>query len=168
MRLPDAVVGDMDSLSPALRKRYASLIVHIPEQETNDLTKAMNYVTSHFEGVTKIHILGATGKREDHTVGNMGLLMEYLKLFPEVEIDLVSDYSTMYAIKNSCTLVVGTGRSVSIFSPDNALKIKSSGLEYPTDNVVFNNWWPATLNKASKDEITLTLSHPSMVLIVLN
>ena len=39
-RLPDVVVGDMDSLSPTLRKRHGDIIVQIEEQEHNDQTKA--------------------------------------------------------------------------------------------------------------------------------
>jgi hypothetical protein len=62
----------------------------------------------------------------------------------------------------------GQGRSVSIFSPDNSLRISSEGLEYPTDGVIFDNWWKATLNKASQDTVKLTLSHKSMVLIMLD
>ena len=43
---PDAIVGDGDSLSEENRKRYASLILHSPDQETNDQTKAVEYLTS--------------------------------------------------------------------------------------------------------------------------
>ena len=37
-RLPDVVVGDMDSLPASLRKRYSDIIVQIDEQEHNDGT----------------------------------------------------------------------------------------------------------------------------------
>ena len=49
------------------------MIVHVTEQETNDLNKAFRYCLAN--GWTDIVILGATGKREDHTLGNIGLLM---------------------------------------------------------------------------------------------
>mgnify|MGYP002517133227 CR=1 FL=1 len=35
-------------------------------------------------------------------------------------------------------------------------------------NVIFDNWWKATLNKASQDNVKLEFSHPSMALIILN
>jgi len=169
-RMPEAVVGDMDSLPKALRERLGPVAVHVAEQDDNDQTKAMRHVLTHHPDVTDIHILGATGKREDHTIGNMGLLMEYTRLFDlgDIHVDMVSDYSTAFALTDSCELHVGKGRRVSLFSPDNSLTIRSEGLEWPTDAVVFDAWWPATLNRATEDIVRLTFSHPSRALVVLD
>ena len=174
LRRPDAVVGDMDSLSKKTAERFRDIAVKIDEQETNDQSKAFHYILEHFPDVDTIHILGATGKREDHTIGNLSLLMEYAREMRRqdcgrtVSVDIVSDWSTAFAITDSCTLDVGEGRSVSIICPDNSLNIKSEGLVWPTDNVVFDNLWQATLNRASADRISLTFSHPSIALIILN
>lgn len=169
-RMPEAVVGDMDTLSGKWQKRLKSLIVHESEQDDNDLTKAMRYVLARHPDVTEIHILGATGRREDHTIGNLGLLMEYTRLFDlgDIRVEMVSDYSTAFAITDSCELHLGKGRRVSLFSPDNSLTIKSDGLQWPTDAVVFDAWWPATLNRATADVVKLTFSHPSRALVVVD
>ena len=169
-RLPDAVVGDFDSLSPRLRKQYADRMVRIEEQDDNDQTKAFRHLLGHWPDVTVIHILGASGKREDHTIGNLSLLMEYPRRFDlgGIRVDAVSDYGTAFALTDTTTLDVGEGRRISIFSPDNSLRIKSEGLVWPTDDVVFDNWWKATLNRASADRVTLTFSHPSRALILLD
>ena len=174
LRRPDVVVGDMDSLSEKTAERFRDIAVKIDEQETNDQSKAFHYILEHFPDVDTIHILGATGKREDHTIGNLSLLMEYAREMRRqdcgrtVSVDIVSDWSTAFAITDTCTLDVGEGRSVSIICPDNSLNIKSEGLIWPTDNVVFDNLWQATLNRASADRISLTFSHPSIALIILN
>ena len=174
LRRPDVVIGDMDSLSKKTAERFRDIAVKIDEQETNDQSKAFHYILEHFPDVDTIHILGATGKREDHTVGNLSLLMEYaremrgLNCGRTVSVDIVSDWSTAFAITDSCTLDVGEGRSVSIICPDNSLNIKSEGLVWPTDNVIFDNLWKATLNRASADRISLIFSHPSIALIILN
>ena len=174
LRRPDVVVGDMDSLSEKTAERFRDIAVKIDEQETNDQSKAFHYILEHFPDVDTIHILGATGKREDHTIGNLSLLMEYAREMRRqdcgrtVSVDIVSDWSTAFAITDSCTLDVGEGRSVSIICPDNSLNIKSEGLVWPTDNVVFDNLWQTTLNRASADRISLTFSHPSIALIILN
>ena len=34
--------------------------------------------------------------------------------------------------------------------------------------VVFDNWWQATLNRASADVVKLTFSHKSMALVILD
>ena len=174
LRRPDVVIGDMDSLSKKTAERFRDIAVKIDEQETNDQSKAFHYILEHFPDVDTVHILGATGKREDHTIGNLSLLMEYAREMRRqdcgrtVFVDIVSDWSTAFAITDSCTLDVGEGRSVSIICPDNSLNIKSEGLVWPTDNVVFDNLWQATLNRASADRISLTFSHPSIALIILN
>ena len=174
LRRPDVVVGDMDSLSEKTAERFRDIAVKIDEQETNDQSKAFHYILEHFPDIDTIHILGATGKREDHTIGNLSLLMEYAREMRRqdcgrtVSVDIVSDWSTAFAITDTCTLDVGEGRSVSIICPDNSLNIKSEGLVWPTDNVVFDNLWQATLNRASADRISLTFSHPSIALIILN
>jgi thiamine pyrophosphokinase len=169
-RLPEVIIGDMDSLPKRLREKLAPIVIPVEEQDYNDLTKAMRYVLEHHPDVPDIHILGATGLREDHTVGNLGLLMEYTRMFDleGVRVEMVSDYSTAFALTDSCELHVGKGRRVSLFSPDNTLTIKSEGLQWPTDAVVFDAWWPATLNRATADVVKLTFSHPSRALVVLD
>ena len=62
----------------------------------------------------------------------------------------------------------GIGRQISIFSPDNSLRIKSSGLAWKTDEVVFDNWWKATLNRATQDRVRLEFSHRSIALVMMN
>lgn len=174
-REPDAIVGDMDSLPERLKKEYSHLIVHVAEQDDNDQTKSYHFMRSHFPDVDTIHFLGATGKREVHTIGNMSLLMEYARedggcgdpAEGAPYVDMVSDRATIFAITNSIEMHVGQGRKISIFSPDNSLNIRSKGLTWPLDDVVFDNWWKATLNRASEDTVSLTFSHPSIALIVL-
>lgn len=177
LRRPDVVIGDMDSLSKKAAAKFSDIAVGIEEQETNDQSKAFHYILEHFPDVDTIHILGATGKREDHTIGNLSLLMEYARELGgqggaaggrEVFVDIVSDWSSAFAITDTSDLNIGEGRSISIICPDNSLKIKSKGLVWPTDNVVFDNLWKATLNRAETDCIRLEFSHPSIALIILN
>ena len=169
--VPDVVIGDMESVCGRALKRFSGTVVRVEEQESNDLTKAFRYVMEQVPEVSEIHILAATGRREDHTLGNLSLLMEYEKEFDlsakGVMVDLVSDYTTALALGDSATLDVGEGRPVSLFTPDPTLQIHSEGLQWPTDGVVFDNWWKASLNRAIADRITLTLSHPAPVLVIL-
>ena len=58
------------------------------DQEINDLTKSVRF--AHTQGYREVLILGATGLREDHTLGNISLLMDYAHLFKRVE--MLSDY----------------------------------------------------------------------------
>lgn len=167
---PAVVIGDMDSLPVSLREQYASLVVKVEEQEFNDQTKAMRYVLEHYPEATDITILGATGLREDHTIGNLGLLMEYTRLFNlgDRRVSAVSDYGTAFAITDSCDLHLGEGRRISIFTADNSLRITSQGLQWPLDDVVFDAWWKATLNRTTEPIVSLHFSHPSSALVLVD
>lgn len=169
-RLPDLVTGDMDTLSESMQRKYADIIVKEDEQEHNDQTKAVRWALNNLEGIESIYIIGATGGRADHTIGNAALLMEYTRMFDlnGINIESVTDDGTIFPINDTIEFDCGTGREVSIFTPDNTLRIKSEGLMYPTDDVVFDNWWKATLNKSLSDTVKLTFNHPSMALIILD
>lgn len=169
-RLPDLVIGDMDTLPASMQEKYADIILKETEQEHNDQTKAVRWALNNLKGIETIHILGATGGRADHTIGNTSLLMEYTRMFDlkDITIEMVSDDGTIFPINDTIEFECGPGRSISIFTPDNSLRIRSEGLMYPTDDVVFDNWWKATLNKTVQDNVRLELSHRSIALIMLD
>ena len=171
-RLPDKVVGDMDSLSANLKARYSHIIVQIDEQEHNDQTKAFRWALENLSDISTITIIGATGQREDHTIGNMSLLMEYARTYDleamGIQLQMITDHGVIFPVTDTMEFDCGIGRQVSIFSPDNSLRIKSSGLEWKTDDVVFDNWWKATLNRATQDRVRLEFSHRSIALVMMN
>ena len=169
-RLPDLVIGDMDTLSASMQKKYRDIIIKEDEQEHNDQTKAVRWAINNLPDIESIHILGATGGRADHTIGNLSLLMEYTRMFDlkEIFIESISDEGVAFPANDTIEFDCGEGREISIFSPDNNLRIKSEGLMYKTDEVVFDNWWKATLNKAYQDKVKLTFSHKSIALIMMN
>ena len=171
-RLPDKVVGDMDSLSANLKARYSHIIVQIDEQEHNDQTKAFRWALENLSDISTITIIGATGQREDHTIGNMSLLMEYARTYDleamGIQLQMITDHGVIFPVTDTMEFDCGIGQQVSIFSPDNSLRIKSSGLEWKTDDVVFDNWWKATLNRATQDRVRLEFSHRSIALVMMN
>ena len=169
-RLPDLVIGDMDTLSKSLQQKYSDIIIKETEQEHNDQTKAVRWALNNLKDIESIYIMGATGGRADHTIGNVSLLMEYTRMFDlqGVVLEMISDEGTIFPITDTVEFECGEGREVSIFSPDITLNIKSEGLMYPTDDVVFDNWWKATLNKASRDTVRLVFNHRSLALVMLN
>ena len=166
---PVAVVGDMDSLGPV---GGDVPVVKIDEQDFNDLNKAFLWLRENYPQATDIYILGATGKSEAHALGNLSYLMyweqEYKLSASGVNLQIVSDYNTAFAVSDSCELHVGEGRKVSVFSPDASLRIKSSGLKWATDDVQLGFWFRGTLNVASADIVSLQFNHPASLLVILN
>jgi len=150
-RDPDIIVGDLDSLSYPMKKRYASRLVRNTDQNTNDLTKAVQYC--HEKGIRHITILGATGLREDHMLGNISLLGDYAQMMDKVQ--MVTDYGTFWAYTDKTPEADGFVRfsipcikdnPVSFFGLDPALKLQVKGVQYSVENVVFDSFWKATLN----------------------
>ena len=169
-RLPDLVIGDMDTLPASWQKKYADIIVKESEQEHNDQTKAVRWALSNIQGIGELYILGSTGGRADHTIGNLSLLMEYTRMFElgEITIQAITDEGTIFAVNDTIEFDCGAGREISIITPDSSLRIRSEGLQWKTDDVVFDNWWKATLNKSADDRVRLEFSHKSVALIMMN
>ena len=169
---PTLIVGDMDSATAAARKKWADRIVRIEEQDDNDLAKAMRVLQERWPEETEIHILGATGRSEAHSIGNLGWLMEWEMRHDfqarGIAVDMVSDYSTAFAISRDIELEVGEGRKISFFSTDPTLKLNSEGLHWPLDGVALDAWWNASLNRADADAVALKFSHRAPLLIILD
>lgn len=146
--VPDVIIGDGDSLEPATRKRYIDRIHYIADQETNDLTKAVRFLTD--KGVQSVVILGATGKREDHTLGNISLLMEYYTCF--AHLAMVTDHGIFFPASGIQTFASRPGQQISIFN-FGACEMHSEGLVYPVRD--FTRLWEGTLNEASGTSFTI-------------
>ena len=145
---PDVIIGDGDSLNPELRERFKDIFIQVAEQETNDQTKAVTYLSK--KGIRDIALLGATGKREDHTLGNISLLVEYFKAGLDVRI--FTDYGVFVVSSGDTEFLVKTGKQISIFN-FGCTKMQSENLKYPLYPV--SNWWQGTLNEALADTFTL-------------
>ena len=147
---PDIIIGDGDSLSPENKTRFSDIIHHIADQETNDQTKAVHFLQE--KGYQRIAIVGATGKREDHTLGNISLLLDYMK--SGMEVRTVTDYGVFIPASGTQTFVSHTGQQISIIN-FGAKGLKGEGLVYPLSD--FTNWWQGTLNEATSNRFTIQL-----------
>ena len=146
--VPDAIVGDGDSISAENREKFAHLLHIISEQESNDQTKAVRHLME--RGMRRIAIVGATGKREDHTIGNISLLIEYARTGCDVRS--FTDHGVFIPCNGTTTHKCRKGQQVSIFSIT-ANEMSSNGLLYPIYD--FTNWWQGTLNECTGEEFTI-------------
>lgn len=156
---PDAIVGDMDSLSDTLAVRFREKLYEYSEQETNDLTKAVNWCVE--RGYKDLVIVGATGKREDHTLGNISLLAEYVM---SASVIMVTDTGLFIPMLKSSEILSFPGQQVSIFSIDPDTEITSSGLLYPLRRTKLRNWWVATLNESEGEKFSLEFEHGRVII----
>jgi thiamine pyrophosphokinase len=150
---PDYIVGDLDSLSLDLQQRYRHLLYHDSNQETNDLTKAVHFCAE--RQWNEITILGATGKREDHCLGNISLLADYAEY---ANIQMITDYGVFFPLLKSGRFESFAGQQVSIFNltPDTVFTFH--GLKYPLAGQKLSSWWQGTLNEAIGNEFAVEMN----------
>lgn len=158
---PDAIVGDGDSLTPEMSQKYADRIHIIAEQETNDLTKTVNFALE--SGFTSIVIFGATGLREDHTLANISLLMDFHAKCQNIK--MVSDYGVFVPLTADAKLPVKVGQQVSIFN-FSCTRLSATGLKYPLRP--FARLWEGSLNEATADELSIAADGDYLVYLSTN
>ena len=158
---PDLVVGDLDSLDPALKKRFGSRLVHESEQETNDLSKAFRACMA--RDWTSIVILGAGGRREDHLLGNASLLPMFAAAGADVRME--TDCGTFLPVLKSASFRRPVGTKVSIFSFHPEMPVTATGLVYPLDKLRLPFWWCGTLNETNAPEFSLTFDGRAPLLL---
>ena len=147
------IIGDGDSVPAEYRDR----LIQIDEQDDNDLTKATRYCVEN--GWKRIAYLGCTGKREDHTLGNISLLMRYYR---DMGVDgtMFTDYGFFTPAHGNRTFPSMKGQQVSIFN-FGSHQLTSTGLRWDAYN--FQEWWQGTLNEALSEEFAITADGYYMV-----
>lgn len=155
---PDIIIGDGDSLLSENRSRFAHIFHQVDEQESNDQTKAVHFLIE--QGKKRIAIVGATGRREDHTLGNISLLMDYQQL--GVEVQMFTDYGIFIPANGTTTFPTRAGQQISIIN-FGATGLQGDGLVFPLSD--FSNWWQGTLNRATGTEVTIHASGEYLVFI---
>lgn len=159
--LPHAIVGDLDSLTREIAEKYQDRLFRDDDQETNDLTKSVFWCCR--RGYKDLAIIGATGKREDHTIGNISLLADYAKV---ANILMITDTGILLPFLKSFEIETFAGQQVSIFSFDQQMEISSKGLKYPLLKKKITRWWEATLNEAVGNTIELNFTGGPVILFL--
>jgi len=158
---PDYIVGDSDSLTDDVRSIWSDRIISDPDQNTNDLTKAIHFCIE--KGHRSVLIVGATGLREDHTLGNISLLQYYQSILDSVA--MVSDFGLFTPITSTTRFNSVAGQQVSIFSLTPSCRLTFRGLRYPFENNCLNAWWQGTLNEALEGEFFIELHNPGQIIV---
>lgn len=155
--MPDAIVGDGDSLSNEFKDKYRDILHIVDEQDDNDQTKATRHCIS--LGFRSIAYVGATGKREDHTLGNISLIERYRNEMG-IEAVMLTDHGSFVAAEGDAEFATFEGQQVSIFN-FSCSRIESSGLKW--DSYAYRSWWQGTLNEATGSKVTFCADGRYMV-----
>lgn len=159
-REPDVVIGDGDSVSPELLREHRLTFTRIDEQMTNDLTKAVTYALR--EGWRRITILGGTGLREDHTIGNIFLLLDYLEAGAEVQ--MLSEEGIFVPFSGRLEVELPIGQEISLFAQDRQ-PMSARGVAYPFERKVFPKLWQMTLNSVTESPVVVETAGVALLYI---
>ena len=170
---PFVVIGDGDSLSATDKAALGDRWIHVAEQDYNDLHKAMQWATQKFSILnSQFSILAATGKREDHTLGNISYLATFAHEYPGIHLEMLTDHGRFTALTPAASTVLNSqfsilnsfkGQQVSLFTLDPHTRVTATGLRWPLREAQLSPWWQGTLNEALSDTFSLSADGPFLV-----
>jgi len=156
--MPEAVLGDMDSLTDGARMQIDPGHIHeIPEQETTDFDKALRHIQA-----PVVLAAGFTGDRIDHELS----VYHALVARRDVRCVVLGARDVVLHAPPNLTLDLPEGTRVSLF-PMARVTGLDAGLEWPIEGLVFH---PAqrigTSNRARQARVRLSFDGPGMLLIL--
>lgn len=143
-RLPHLAVGDMDSIPADLLARYrdagVEMHLHPPRKDATDLELALDLALD--RGATRISILGGTGGRLDHTLGNLFLLARCLPT--GIAACIMDESQCVHLVDKALTLSGAAGDTLSLLPATPEVSgVTIEGLEYPLQDatLTFGTSW---------------------------
>ena len=163
--IPDVIIGDLDSTSDDIREIFPdSEIVHIMDQETSDMEKAIEYAMAYKP--VRLNIVSALGGRTDHLLANILVfyhLNRYEKL-KDVEIHIYDNYGEIRFLAPGRHIIRGKkGRTVSFFSLGDISNLTLQGFRYNLENHESKGYFSGLSNVYESDECVVEFSGSKML-----
>lgn len=156
-RLPDLVVGDMDSITPAARAQLADRLVHDPGQDDTDFDKALDHMRADF-----VLALGVTGGRLDHTLAAMSTLGRR----PAVRAVIWGAEDLCFLAPPRLELALPAGTRLSLW-PLAPVGCRSEGLVWPTEGLDFRpEGMIGTSNAVARGPVVIEPEAPSLLCLL--
>ncbi|MGZ9811761.1 thiamine diphosphokinase [Pseudoroseicyclus sp. H15] len=153
---PEAVIGDMDSISPAARAALEGRLIEVDEQETTDFDKALRHIEAPL-----VLALGMRGGRLDHELAALSVLAAH----PDRRCVLLGQDYLACLCPPELRLDLPSGTELSLF-PLAPGRCDSEGLLWPTSGLLFEIGG----RMATSNEVTgpawLAPERPAMLLIL--
>ena len=160
--VPDVIIGDLDSYTETGQE--TAEVIHKPGQETNDLEKALSYAAK--KNVQQVIVFGATGKRLDHTLKNLSVLLQFNSQFSSIVFK--DRYSTIFLVTPPFKKEFPVGTSISLFPLSGTVEnITTIGLKYPLKNGILKNGvQDGSSNQTCKKTVEINFKKGDLLLLV--
>jgi thiamine pyrophosphokinase len=161
---PKFIIGDLDSISQNVLSFFkAAEIIRISDQDRHDLDKAISFART--LNPEKIIILGAFGKRIDHSLANLVFIQTKSTKIPLIFVD---DYGQLTYITGEVELNLPAGKTISLFSFLPVFGISLEGFEFPLANKNFPHGFNGLSNKTTRGKSRISIGRGSLFLYCLH
>ncbi|WP_293576785.1 thiamine diphosphokinase [Phaeobacter sp.] len=155
--MPDAVIGDLDSLEASVRAQLpAEQLHHLREQTTTDFDKALRMIRAPV--VVGIGFLGA---RLDHQLAALSILMQR---HPSPCV-LLGANEVVFHVPETLSLPLTAGEIVSLF-PMQRVRGRSVGLEWPIDGLELDPLGRIGTSNRALGPLRLEMEGPGLLAMV--
>ncbi|KAA2311471.1 thiamine pyrophosphokinase [Pseudooceanicola sediminis] len=156
-RMPDAVIGDMDSLTPRWSRRLPPERLHrVTEQDSTDFEKCLTRIEAPL--VLGVGFLGA---QVDHMLAAFSVLAR----FPDRPCLLAGSNDVVFHAPPRLRLTLGRGARFSLY-PMRQVSGHSVGLEWPIDGVTFAPDARVGTSNRVRGPVELSFDGPGMLVIL--
>jgi thiamine pyrophosphokinase len=158
---PAVIIGDLDSFTDEAPAGVT--VLHKPDQESNDLQKALSYADEN--SAREVIVAGVMGDRLDHGLNNLSVLLEYSQHFNS--LSFIDNFGRSFVAARSQQIETAPGKVISLYPMAGPVEgIVTQDLKYPLKNesleVGVRN---GCLNEALST--TVTISHRSGALLLM-
>lgn len=154
---PQAVIGDLDSLSAAGRAALGGRVHHLADQDSTDFDKALRSIAAPF-----VLALGVAGARIDHGLAVMNGLVRHAERL----CLLIGPEDVVFVAPPEMRLRMAVGERLSLF-PLARVGGRSEGLRWPIDGLDFApDGVIGTSNEVSAPEVSLCFDGRGMLVMV--
>ena len=164
--IPNIIIGDMDSSKNEYIEYYSSKEVPIIKY-SSDKNKTDTHICLEYamESYDEIILLGATGSRLDHTLGNVSILR--LAADKGKKACIIDENNEIYVIKEGIRLEGNKGDLLSLLPLSSEVTgINLKGVYYPLHNAVMEIGNPyGVSNKFEDNVVLLTIASGYMIVI---
>ena len=158
---PDFISGDFDS-SKNIPKNIE--VIHTPDQDFTDFDKILQIIFK--KGFKNIDVYGASGKEQDHFLGNLHTAIQWKN---KLKLTFFDNYSRYFLADKKTEITDCKDKIISLVPFPKATKISTTGLLYPlnNENLVFGERI-GTRNKAIANLINITFESGELFIFINN
>ncbi|MDG1226973.1 MAG: thiamine diphosphokinase [Polaribacter sp.] len=157
----DFISGDFDSLE-TIPKNFE--VIQTPNQDLTDFDKILQILFD--KGYNQIDVYGASGKEQDHFLGNLHTAIQWKK---KLKLTFFDNFGCYYLADKSTTITNCKNKVVSLIPFPSAEKITTEGLQYQLnkEDLIFGKRI-GTRNKAKENKIKITFETGNLFLFINN